>query len=124
MKKLIFAACAAMVLVFGSCQKSPKQQALDLINATIEKAEKAQSMDELNTAMTSMYSQLDSIVKVNPDLGKQMDDDVELLEAKNNVAQANLKTSQKLLNNAPVTAEQPAEQPAEPAAPATENTAE
>ena len=120
MKKLIFAACAAMVLFFGSCQKSPKQQALDLINATIEKAEKAQSMDELNTAMTSMYSQLDSIVKVNPDLGKQMDDDVELLEAKNNVAQANLKTSQKLLNNAPVTAEQPAE----PAAPATENTAE
>lgn len=120
MKKLLLAACAATVLAFGSCQKSPKQQALDLINATTEKAEKAQSMDELNSAMKSMYSQLDSMVKENPDLGKQMVDDEELLEANNNVAQANLKTSQKLLNNAPVTAEQPAE----PAAPATENTAE
>ncbi|HBC21677.1 MAG TPA: hypothetical protein DC009_06305 [Porphyromonadaceae bacterium] len=127
MKKFIFAACAAMVLFFGSCQKSAKQQAIDLINATTEKIEKAKTTEEAGTISIQLISDLSKLQEKYPELGKLDESDKDFKAAMDKLQAATAKFEQQ----APAVEEQPAEpaadETAEPVAAeptADENTAE
>lgn len=122
MKKFIFAACAAMVLFFGSCQKSAKQKAIDMINATTEKVEKAKTADEAGVISLQLIGDLAKLQEENPELAKLDENDKDFKEAMDKFQAA----VNKFQAAAPAVEEQPAEPVAdETAEPAVdENTAE
>ncbi len=122
MKKFIFAACAAMVLFFGSCQKSAKQEAIDLINATTEKVEKAKTSEEAQKYATKMFEDLQELFKKNPDLANSVQDDKEINAAMDKCIAAGNKIAEK--EAAAFTSETTTEEPAAPASDADEATAD
>ena len=111
MKKFIFAACAAMVLFFGSCQKSAKQKAIDMINATTEKVEKAKTSEEAGMISLQLIGDLAKLQEENPDLAKLDESDKDFKEAMDKFQAAVQKFEQQ--TPAPAVEEQPAEPAAE-----------
>ncbi len=129
MKKFIFAACAAMVLFFGSCQKSAKQQYLDLLKEATEKIEKAQTVEEVNKIANDCDKKAEEQIKDKAEVEKLIKEDKDVQEA---ITKLFMVAAQKGMQTAaPAVEEQPAEpatdETAEPAAEeptADENTAE
>ena len=124
MKKFIFAACAAMVLFFGSCQKSAKQQYLDLLKEATEKIEKAQTVEEVNKIANDCDKKAEEQIKDKAEVEKLIKEDKDVQEA---ITKLFMVAAQKGMQTAaPAVEEQPAEPVAdETAEPAVdENTAE
>ncbi len=125
MKKFIFAACAAMVLFFGSCQKSAKQQYLDLIKEATEKIEKAQTVEEISTIADDCKKKAEAITTDKAELEK-LEQDKDVKEAAEKLLNTAVKKGMEIGSQmaAPAVEEQPAEPAADEQAAADEELAE